>query len=201
MESKFSKNINSDSEAFYMSCPEVVAKHIANKLSQFKTCVELCCAVGMLSIQLAKKMKKVYAIDIDKQRIEHAKNNAKLYGVTDKINFIIGDVLDYNLLKSVSAEVAILDPDWSQEGSEKHNHVKSIEKTQPDLRKMFTLTKKYITKNIVIRVPKTFTFKTLKDFGPCNIENIIWNNSVKFKVVYFLEDIKKNKEVDVFFNK
>ena len=65
---------------------------------------------------------------------------------------------------------------------------------------MFDLVKEYITKNIVIRIPKTFDFETLKDLGPCKIENIVYDGSIKFKVAYFLEDIKENEEVDVTFN-
>ena len=63
MENRYSKEIKADRDAYYLSCPEVVAKHIASNLSKFNTAVELCCCVGMLSIQLAKVMDKVYAID------------------------------------------------------------------------------------------------------------------------------------------
>jgi len=64
---------------------------------------------------------------------------------------------------------------------------------------MFFLTKKHITTNIVLRIPRTFTFKTLNDLGPCKLENIIWNNTVKFKVAYFFGNTK-NQETKVFFD-
>lgn len=200
MNNKFSKDIFSDEDAFYMSTPEIVAEHIAKQLAKYKTGAEMCCAIGMLSVQLAKKMNKVLAIDINKERIANAKKNAKLYGVFDKIEFIIGDVLDESLLKRLSADVAVLDPDWSKAETDKSLHVKNIDDTEPSLKKMFDLTKKLVTKNIVARIPKTLDASTLSELGVCRIENIIWNNEIKFKVAYFLDDIKKNEEVDVIFS-
>lgn len=196
MKQKFSKPIVADEDAYYMSCPEVVGQHLANRLSRFNSAIELCCAVGMTAIQLAKKIGKVTAIDINPIKIDDAKQNAKLYGVEDKIEFIVGNVLNHNLLKNLQAEVAILDPDWSAEGTEKSAHVNDIDGTQPNMREMFNLTKRYITSNIVIRVPKNFTFDILSDFGSCRLENIQWGGKVKFKLAYFLNDILENNEAD-----
>ena len=200
MKQKFSKNIIADEDAYYMSCPEKVAEHLAKQLSQFKTAVELCTAVGITAIQLAKIMEKVIAVDKDDTRIVNAKKNAKLYAVENKIEFIAGNVLDKNLLKNLSAEIAVLDPDWSVTGMEKSAHVTTLDNTQPSLRKMFELTKKYITPNIVIRIPNTFTFETLFALGPCKIENIIWGGKTKFKFAYYLNDIKDNNEADFSFD-
>lgn len=200
MKKKFSKTIFADDDAYYMSCPEVVGRHIASQLSDFDSVVELCCAVGITVIQLAKNINKVIAIDINQDRISDAKKNAALYGVQDKIEFIIGDALDRDLLKNISAEVAILDPDWSAEDTEKSVHVNSIDDTRPSMRKMFSLVKRYITPNIVIRIPKNFTFDTLSYFGCCRLENILWGGEVKFKLAYFLENIKENSEADFSFD-
>jgi len=109
-------------------------------------------------------------------------------------------VLDQNLLKNLSAEVAIIDPDWSARGAEKSTHVNNIDETQPSMREMFNLTKRYITPNIVIRVPKNFTFDTLSDFGHCRLENISWGGKIKFKIAYFLDDIRENSEADFSFD-
>lgn len=183
-----------------MSCPEAVGRHLAGRLSRFDSAVELCCAVGMAVIPLAEKMSKVVGVDISESRIADAKHNARLYGVEDKIRFIVGDVLDRELLKGVSAEVAVLDPDWSAAGSEKSVHVNNIDETQPSMREMFTLTKECITPNIVIRVPKHFTFATLADFGNCRLESIVWGGKTRFKLAYFSDDITVNEETDYFFD-
>ena len=106
MKQSFTKLIKADPDAFYMSCPEIVGKHIAQRLHDFgfKTAIELCCAVGALTVQLAQKLDFATGIDIDLNRIESAKYNAALYGVEDKTAFIRDDVLDENILKKWKLE-------------------------------------------------------------------------------------------------
>lgn len=200
MKQKFSKKIFADQDAFHMSCPEVVGRHLAEELSRFNSAIELCSAVGMTVIQLAGKIDKVIGVDLEKSRINDARKNAKLYGVENKVEFIIGDALDYNLLKNLSAEVAVLDPDWNIKETEKLTCANKIDGTLPSMREMFNLTKRYITSNIVIRVPKYFTFETLSEFGLCKLENIAWGGEIKFKIAYFLNDIKENSEANFSFD-
>lgn len=196
MKQKFTKLIEADEDAFYMSCPETVGEHVAKKLSGygFKTVVELCCAVGVFAAQLGKEMESVIGVDIDERRIEAAKYNTRLYNVAKKVQFICGDVLDENLLANIKADVAILDPDWSAVGTEKSNHVLSMDDTQPSMRKMIELTKKHITNNIVARIPKYWTFDIIKEINPCSIETVVWNDKPKFKIAYHLDNIKENIE-------
>lgn len=52
----------------------------------------------------------VIAIDIDPIKIELARNNARVYGVEDRIEFIIGDFLQ--LASKLIADVVFLSPPW-----------------------------------------------------------------------------------------
>lgn len=52
----------------------------------------------------------VIAIDIDPKKIEMAKHNASIYGVADRIEFIIGDFL--TLADSLKADLIFLSPPW-----------------------------------------------------------------------------------------
>lgn len=196
---KFSKKICGDEDGIYMSCPEKISQHLAEKLTTYKTGVELCCAIGITVIQLAKKIDYVYGIDMDENRIHAAIKNAQLYKVENKTKFIVGNVLDENLLKSIKADVAILDPDWSA-GLNKKLHVSNMEMTQPNMKELFYKVKENITDNIIIRIPNTFSFKTLESLGKCEIENIIWNNKIKFKYAFFSNSIVDNKEINSYFN-
>lgn len=119
IDQKFSKPIFADEDGYEISCREIASQHIAEQLTSSKTAVELCCAVGVTTIQLSKKIDKVYGVDINKFRINCAIKNAGLYGVDDKVEFIIGDVLEKKLLNKIKAEVAILDPDWSVLGTKR----------------------------------------------------------------------------------
>lgn len=52
----------------------------------------------------------VIAIDIDPTKIQLARHNAEIYGVADKIQFIIGDIFSvYPMLK---ADVVFMSPPW-----------------------------------------------------------------------------------------
>lgn len=199
---RFSKKAYTDKQSSFISTPEYVAKHIANTIlnfGNFKSAVELCSCVGSMCIQMAKRIDKVIGVDIDENRIKMARKNAKLYGVSDKVLFIKGNVLDIKLLKTIKVDIALLDPGWSARAMDRTSHAHDIDSTQPSLRKMFNLTNKYITSNIVARVPATFTCDTLKELGQCKLENIIINDEIVFKVAYFIGDIKKCYQEDIVF--
>ncbi|MDP2933272.1 MAG: methyltransferase domain-containing protein [bacterium] len=199
---RFSKEIFTDEQSSFISNPEYVAEHVVETivgLGDFKSAVELCCCIGITCIQLAKRLSNVVGVDSNNSRIEMARKNAVLYGVSGKTKFIVGDVLDIELLKSIKADVAVLDPGWATRLMDRSSHVSDVNLTQPSLKKMFDLTSQYVTKNIVARVPATFTRNTLKELGYCKIENIIINNEIVFKVCYFIGGIEKFNEVDIVF--
>ena len=50
------------------------------------------------------------AIDIDPVKIDLARNNAEIYGVAEKIEFICGDFLQ--LASHLKADVVFLSPPW-----------------------------------------------------------------------------------------
>lgn len=50
------------------------------------------------------------AIDIDPAKIELARNNARVYGVEDRIEFVVGDFLQ--LAPTLKADVVFLSPPW-----------------------------------------------------------------------------------------
>lgn len=52
----------------------------------------------------------VIAIDIDPAKVEMARHNAAIYGVADRIEFIVGDFLQ--LSESLRADVVFLSPPW-----------------------------------------------------------------------------------------
>lgn len=198
---RFSKNAYTNEQSSFISNPEYVAKHVVDTIldfGDFKSAVELCSCVGSTCIQLAKRFDKVVGIDIDQDRVDMARKNAKLYEV-DNVQFIRGDVLDINLLKSIDAEIALLDPGWATRPMDRSSHVSDIDSTQPSLRKMFNLASQHITKNIVTRIPATFTCDTLKELGNCKLENIIINDEVVFKIAYFIGYIEECYEEDIVF--
>ena len=87
---RYDEGILMDEEAWYSVTPEKIAKHIAQVMS-CGIIVDAFCGVGGNAIQFATTCDRVIAIDIDSSKIEKARNNARIYGVLDKIEFIVGD--------------------------------------------------------------------------------------------------------------
>jgi len=56
----------------------------------------------------------VIAIDIDPYKIKLARHNAKIYGVADKIEFIVGDF--FHLAPKLKADVLFMSPPWGGPG-------------------------------------------------------------------------------------
>lgn len=57
--------------------------------------LDLFCGAGGNAIQFASTCEKVIAIDIDPVKVELAKHNAAIYGVDDRIHFLVGDGLEF----------------------------------------------------------------------------------------------------------
>ena len=88
--SKYDEGVKLDPEAWYSITPEKIAEHIAERC-RCDVIVDGFCGVGGNAIQFAFTCERVIAIDIDPQKISLARHNAAVYGVEDRIEFIVGD--------------------------------------------------------------------------------------------------------------
>lgn len=107
--SLFDKGIKLDRESWFSVTPEKVASHTAERC-RCDIIIDAFCGSGGNTIQFAKTCAKVIALDIDPKKIEMAKHNATVYGVADRIEFIVGDYLQ--LCDSLKADVVFLSPPW-----------------------------------------------------------------------------------------
>jgi trimethylguanosine synthase len=102
-----------DLEGWYSVTPEVIAEHLADRC-QCDVVVDAFCGVGGNAIQFAMTCfqgmymliqfcqfnaltisnSPVIAIDIDPVRLNCARKNAEIYGVADRIEFILGNAFD-----------------------------------------------------------------------------------------------------------
>ena len=82
-------------------------------ISKDDTVFDLYCGIGTISLFMAKYAKKVYGIEIVKEAIDAAKENAKINNV-DNTEFYAGDVevvLDELINKNkVKADIVMFDP-------------------------------------------------------------------------------------------
>ncbi|KAI3947713.1 hypothetical protein MKX01_034378 [Papaver californicum] len=107
--SRFDDGIKMDREGWFSVTPELLARHHALRCGN-GIIVDCFAGVGGNAIQLAKRSNHVIAIDIDPQKIAHAHHNAAIYGVQDKINFVVGDF--FMLAPKLKADVVFMSPPW-----------------------------------------------------------------------------------------
>lgn len=123
-------------ESLYSVCPEILSYHIAKRCKS-DIALDPFCGAGGNIIQLAlmcklgifflrcciiKEKKLIYvnfnenysylviAIDIDPEKIKFARHNAEIYGVADKIEFIVGDF--FTMSSMLKADVVFMSPPW-----------------------------------------------------------------------------------------
>lgn len=104
----------------------------------------------------------VIAIDKDPKKVEIARHNAELYGVADRIQFIIGDY--FALAPTLKADVVFLSPPW---GGVDHMNLDQYKLSyiMPEYggtENLLNLTRK-ITSNVALHLPKnTNIFDVIK---------------------------------------
>ncbi|XP_039270802.2 uncharacterized protein LOC120345426 isoform X1 [Styela clava] len=182
--SKFDDGIKLDKESWYSVTPEKIAEHIAERC-RCELIIDAFCGCGGNAIQFAFTCERVIAIDIDSVKIENAKHNAKIYGVDDRIEFILGDF--FKVAQSLKADVVFLSPPWGGPGylsKESYN----LEDMGIFGLKAFRIAKS-ITENVAYFLPRNTAVEQLMRLaGPGNkveIEQNMLNNKVKTVTAYF----------------
>lgn len=164
--SLFDLGIKLDRESWFSVTPEKVAIYTAMRC-QCDVIVDAFCGAGGNTIQFAKTCQRVIAIDVDEKKIEMAKHNASIYGVADRIEFIVGDY--FKLASTLKADVVFLSPPWGGPTYLKEE-IYDIEKSLLPLpgSELMAYTRQ-ITQNIAIYLPRnTNTFQLAKLAGPGN---------------------------------
>ena len=91
--SKYDEGIQMDCECWWSVTPEIIAEYIAKLAGPDSVVIDGFCGSGGNVIQFSKFCKKIYAIDIDKPRLDICRNNCKVYNCKDNIEFILSDFL------------------------------------------------------------------------------------------------------------
>ncbi|XP_037950909.1 trimethylguanosine synthase [Teleopsis dalmanni] len=109
--SRFDEGIQLDRESWFSVTPEKVAIHTARRLA-CDVMIDAFCGCGGNTIQFARTCGKVYAFDIDPVKLKMAKHNATIYGVADKIEFILADFLQVCDNFKFKCDAVFLSPPW-----------------------------------------------------------------------------------------
>ncbi|XP_068956047.1 trimethylguanosine synthase [Petaurus breviceps papuanus] len=193
--SRFDDGIKLDKEGWFSVTPEKIAEHIAGRVHLSFNCdiiVDAFCGVGGNAIQFALTGKRVIAIDIDPTKIDLAHNNAEVYGVADKIEFICGDFM--LLASDLKADVVFLSPPWGGPDYATAETFDIRTMMSPDGFEIFRLSR-MITNNIVYFLPRNADIDQVASLagpgGQVEIEQNFLNNKLKTITAYFGDLIRR----------
>lgn len=104
-------DVQLDDEARFSLTPEEIALNLGERARGLRV-IDACAGAGGNAIGFARADCDVVAIEIDQDRLEMAKHNARLYGVADRIEFICGDACE--ILPKQNADLLFIDPPWGE---------------------------------------------------------------------------------------
>lgn len=181
---KFGLPYKVNPQTFIMGTHHLLANKIAKRFAGYNCVLDACTGAGFMAIAIARYAKRVIAVDINKEHLEMARENGRIVGVQDKIEFIEGDILDDGLLNKIGQiDGAQLDPDWAS-GDDKEIHVTTLRQMQPDGNLLFNKIY-HKTHNIAMRLPKEFNLTELDNLPRHELEEEMIDSKLKFYTVYF----------------
>ncbi|CAJ0594713.1 unnamed protein product [Cylicocyclus nassatus] len=193
--SKLDKGVLMDREGWFSVTPERIAEHIADRIVRRKEMlvVDAFAGVGGNSIQLAIKGARVIAIDLDPVRLKCARENAKVYGVEDRIEFLCCDFFHFAAKwtsgseKCAEVDAVFLSPPWGGPGYLK-SEVFDLDDLTPNGFDIYTAASK-MSPNVAYFLPRNTSVKELIALsgpgGRCEIEQSCLNKKIKTLTVYY----------------
>ncbi|KAI8348269.1 RNA cap guanine-N2 methyltransferase-domain-containing protein [Blakeslea trispora] len=183
--SLFDQGILMDKEGWFSVTPEKIAQHIARRC-QSDVIIDAFCGCGGNAIQFAFTCERVIAIDLDPVKLHCAKKNAEIYGVADRIEFILGNFFD--LAPTLKADTVFLSPPWGGPSYLAEDTFDLKTMIPGDGLNIFEIASK-ITHNIAYFVPRNTDPQQLAQLaGPgntCEIEQNALRGKVKALTVYY----------------
>jgi hypothetical protein len=180
--SRYDDGIQIDEVGWFSVTPEQIAIHLAERCA-CDVIVDAFCGVGGNAIQFAFTCKHVIAIDIDPGRLALAAHNAAVYGVADKIEFILADF--FTIAPMLRADVVFLSPPWGgpEYISEQFYSLRSM---QPDGVDIFAAAR-LISPNIAYLLPRNSELGQLAalDPDPVELECNMLSGKVKTITAYY----------------
>jgi trimethylguanosine synthase len=185
--SKFDEGVEMTIEDWHSVTPEVIAEHIAHRCG-CGVILDPFCGCGGNAVRFAQNAKVVICIDIDPARIASARHNARIYGVADRIEFIVGDAT--RLLPFMSADAVFLSPPWGGPGymAEKTVDLRTLTPPPLDGVEIFRLARA-ACHNVAYFLPRNSRHEqlaALADPGEvCEVESQWLNGKLKTITAYY----------------
>ncbi|XP_044957933.1 trimethylguanosine synthase-like isoform X2 [Hordeum vulgare subsp. vulgare] len=164
--SLYDRGVRMDAEGWYSATPEAIAAAQAARAAPAGLVLDAFAGVGGNSIQFAARGCYVVSVEIDPRKVELARHNARIYGVEDRIEFVVGDF--FHLAPYLKADLVFLSPPW---GGPSYNQtpVYTLDMLKPKDGHAIFQAAQNIAPNIIMFLPRNV------DIG--QVEELSWLSS------------------------
>lgn len=182
---KFGDGYMADERTFIMGIDQRFTKHFAERFIDLNV-LETCTGAGFTTISIARTAKHVFTVEIDEANQKKAISNIEKAGLTSKVTFIFGSILESETLKKLpTVDAVFIDPDWAVTGPD-HEYRFQRSNTQPPadlvLRNMLK-----ITDNVAIVLPPFIMVKEFEGLPKHEREKLYLGESHELYCLYFGE--------------
>ena len=180
---KFGDYYIADERTFIMGIDQRLTKHFAERFTGLNT-LETCTGAGFTTISLARTAKHVITVEIDGSIQKKAISNIKKAGLSAKVSFLRGSILETKTIKKIpKVDAVFIDPDWAVTGPD-HIYRFQQSNTQPPadlvLRSMLK-----ITDNVAIVLPPLISVEEFEGLPKHELEKIYLGESHELFCLYF----------------
>lgn len=185
---KFGDDYVADERTFVMGIDHRFTKHFAERFIGLSV-LETCTGAGFTTISLAGTARHVCTVETKESIQEKAIKNIKKAGLSSKVSFILGSILDPEILKGLPAiDAAFIDPDWADTGPD-HEYRFQQSNTKPPadvvLKNMLE-----ITGNVAIILPPLIKVEEFEGLPEHECESLYLGERHELYCLYFGELIR-----------
>ena len=113
---KFGDDYIADERTFIMGIDQRITRHFAERFIGLHI-LETCTGAGFTTISLARTAKHVITVEIDESIQKKAISNIKKAGLSAKVSFLRGSILETKTIKKIpKVDAVFIDPDWAVTG-------------------------------------------------------------------------------------
>lgn len=187
---KFGDDYIADERTFIMGIDQRFTRHFAERFIGL-TALETCTGAGFTTISLARTAKHVITVEIDESIQKKAISNIKKAGLSAKVSFLLGSILETEIIKRIpKVDAVFIDPDWAVTGPD-HIYRFQQSNTQPPadlvLRNMLKL-----TDNVAIVLPPFIPVEEFEGLPKHELEKIYLGESHELYCLYFGDLIRSS---------
>ena len=191
---KFGGDYIADEGTFIMGIDQRFTAHFAERFRDLRV-LETCTGGGFSTISLAGSATHVLTVEIDPCHQEQAIKNVEKAGLSNRVTFLSGNILDPRLLKKLpSVEAAFIDPDWAATGPD-HTYRFNRSNTRPPadtlLKKIFE-----ITENVAIVLPPFIDVREFDRLPEHEREKLFLGDNHELFCLYFSDLIRSIGETE-----